>query len=152
MRKDRRFFIGMTGVAAVVGYLMWTGISDTMVYYLTPAELLAKVESDASYHDVGVKVSGRVSTGSHHTVPGQALHHRFVVEDLDQPEMNFPTEYQGILPDTFVDEVEVVMEGRFRPDGVFEAKLVLTKCGSRYEAMPEDGNVALGSASGGSSG
>jgi len=152
MRKDRRFFIGMTGVAAVVGYLMWTGISDTMVYYLTPAELLAKVESDASYYDVGVKVSGRVATGSHETVPGQALHHRFVVQDLDHPEVSFPTEYQGILPDTFVDEVEVVMEGRFRQDGVFEAKLVLTKCGSRYEAMPEGAEFATGAGSGGSSG
>jgi cytochrome c-type biogenesis protein CcmE len=152
MRKDRRFFIGMTGTAAVVGYLMWTGISETAVYYLTPSELLAKVESDASYHDVGVKVSGRVVSGSHETVPGQALHHRFVVHDLDHPDISFPTEFEGILPDTFVDEVEVVMEGRFRPDGIFEAKLVLTKCGSRYEAMPEDGQVAGGRESGGRSG
>lgn len=142
MRRDRRFFIGMTGVAAVVGYLMWTGVSDTMVYYLTPVELMAKVSEDASYHEVGLKVSGKVLAGSHEKVPGQPLHHRFVVTDLEQPEVSFVTEYVGILPDTFVDEVEVVVEGRFRPDGVFQAELVLTKCGSRYEAMPEGGELA----------
>jgi cytochrome c-type biogenesis protein CcmE len=139
MRRDHRFFVGLTGVAAVVAYLMWTGISDTMVYYLTPAELLARVEADRSYHDVGLKVSGRVLAGSHEAVPGEALFHRFVVTDLDDADIQVPTEYRGILPDTFVDEVEVVLEGRFRADGVFEANVVLTKCGSRYEAYPEGG-------------
>lgn len=139
MRRDHRFFVGLTGVAAVVGYLMWTGISDTMVYYLTPAELLARVEADASYHDVGLKVSGRVLAGSHEAVRGEALFHRFVVTDLDNEAIRIATEYRGILPDTFVDEVEVVLEGRYRPDGVFEATVVLTKCGSRYEAYPENG-------------
>lgn len=148
MRRDRRFFVGMTGVAAVVGYLIWTGVSDTMVYYLTPGELLAKVESDATYHEVGVKVSGRVLAGSHENVAGETLLHRFIVTELDDEEIRFPTEYRGILPDTFVDEVEVVLEGRFRTDGVFEAELVLTKCGSRYEAYPEGGEVALGDRSG----
>jgi cytochrome c-type biogenesis protein CcmE len=32
---------------------------------------------------------------------------------------------------------EVVMEGQMRQDGIFEATEVLTKCGSRYEAVPE---------------
>ena len=46
--------------------------------------------------------------------------------------------YEGVLPDTFTDDIEVVLEGRFGEDGVFQAKTLLTKCGSRYEASPED--------------
>ncbi len=148
MRRDRRFFVGMTGVAAVVGYLMWTGVSDTMMYYVTPAELLAKVAADPSYHGVAIKVSGQVLADSHEMVPGQALHHRFVVTDLEQPDKRFVTEYIGILPDTFVDEVEVVLEGQFRTDGIFQAELVLTKCGSRYEAMPEGGELVTDAGAG----
>jgi len=34
------------------------------------------------------------------------------------------------------------MDGRYRGDGIFEASEVLTKCGSRYEAMPEEGDYA----------
>ena len=47
-------------------------------------------------------------------------------------------EYRDALPDTFTDDVEVVLEGRMDAAGAFQATTVLTKCGSRYEASPED--------------
>ena len=36
VKKNGRFMVGLVGVAAVVSYLIWTGVSETMVYYLTP--------------------------------------------------------------------------------------------------------------------
>lgn len=137
MKKNRRFLIGLVGVALVVTYLVWTGVSETMVYYLTPTELVAKVADDPSFHDVGVKVSGQVVPGTYEQGEGELVHH-FVVRDLENEDVQFPVVYQDILPDTFTDEVEVVLEGRFREDGVFEATTLLTKCGSRYEASPEE--------------
>ncbi len=44
--------------------------------------------------------------------------------------------FEGIPPDTFTDEVEVVVEGRLGADGTLLATNVLAKCGSRYEAVP----------------
>lgn len=137
MRKNGRFLIGLVGVAAVVTYLVWTGVSDTMVYYLTPTELIAKVDADPSFHDVGVKVSGRVVEGSYEG-PGEELVHRFRVHDLEHDDVSFPVVYRDVIPDTFSEDMEVVLEGRFTTAGVFEATTVLTKCGSRYEAAPED--------------
>lgn len=137
MKRDGRFYVGLVGVAAVVTFLVWTGIDKAMVYYLTPVELMAKVAVDDSFHDVGVKVSGRVVKGSWERGE-DAFDHRFVVMDLAQDDVTFPVEYTDILPDTFNDETEVVVEGRFRRDGVFEATTVLTKCGSRYEASAEE--------------
>lgn len=121
----------------MVTYLIWTGVSETMVYYLTPTELLARAAKDPSLHEVGVKVSGRVVPGSYAQGEGDLLHH-FTVRDLEDEAYTFPVEFRDVLPDTFSDEVEVVVEGRYRQDGVFEATTVLTKCGSRYEAAPED--------------
>lgn len=139
--KNGRFMIGLVGVALVVTYLVWTGVSDTMVYYVTPQELLAKVDEDPTFRDVGVKVSGRLVPGSHEEVSGELLH-RFVVHDLEDESVTFPVEYRDVLPDTFTDSeemtVDVVVEGRFDEAGVFQATTVLTKCGSRYEASPED--------------
>ena len=135
--KNGRFFVGLVGVALVVTYLVWTGISDTMVYYLTPTELLAKVEEDPSFRSVGVKVSGRVVPGTYQKGEGELVH-LFQVQDIEHPDVSFPVIYQDVLPDTFTDETEVVLEGRFGEDGVFQAKTLLTKCGSRYEATPED--------------
>jgi cytochrome c-type biogenesis protein CcmE len=135
--KNGRFFVGLVGVALVVTYLVWTGISDTMVYYLTPTELMAKVEEDPSFRSVGVKVSGKVVPGSYEQGEGELVH-LFQVQDIEHPEVTFSVIYQDVLPDTFTDETEVVLEGRFGEDDVFQAKTLLTKCGSRYEATPED--------------
>lgn len=141
MKQNGRFMVGLVGVAAVVTYLVWTGVSDTMVYYLTPNELIQKIDEDPTFREVGVKVSGRLVVGSHESVPG-TLEHRFVVHDLEDESVTFPVVYRKPLPDTFTDSpdmvVDVVLEGRFDDDGVFEAQTVLTKCGSRYEATPEE--------------
>jgi len=135
--KHGRFMVGLVGVAAVVSYLVWTGVSETMVYYLTPTELIAKVEEDPSFREMGVKVSGRVIPGSYSRPQGQLLH-TFEVRDLDDESVTFTVQYRDALPDTFTDDVEVVLEGRLDENGVFQANSLLTKCGSRYEAAPED--------------
>jgi cytochrome c-type biogenesis protein CcmE len=137
MKKNGRFMVGLVGVAAVVTYLIWTGVSQTMVYYLTPVELMAKVQSDPTFHDVGVKVSGPVVPGSYHRNEGE-LRHTFRIRDEVDPSVTFPVEYSGALPDTFSEDMQVVLEGRLREDGVFEATTLLTKCASRYEASPEE--------------
>ena len=129
--------VGLVGVAAVISYLVWTGVSDTMVYYLTPVELMERIEQDPSFRDLGVKVSGKV-------VPGRTSGSRAscstasTVHDLEDASVTFPVEYRDALPDTFTEDVEVVLEGRLDAEGVFQATTLLTKCGSRYEAAPED--------------
>lgn len=139
MRKDRRFFAGLVGVAAVVSYLVWTGISETMVYYLTPAELAARVVESPELRGQSVRVSGMLVPGSYSNET-EELVHTFTVEDPEQTDVRLAVEFRHPLPDTFDDsgevEVEVVMQGHYREDGVFEASEVLTKCGSRYEAVP----------------
>jgi len=137
MKKNGRFMVGLVGVATVVTWLIWTGVSETMVYFMTPVELLEKVEADPSFHDVGVKVGGKVVPGSYRRVEGELLH-VFTVHDLVDDTKTFQVEFRDALPDTFTDEIEVVLEGRLRQDGVFEANTLLTKCASRYEAAPED--------------
>lgn len=137
MKKNGRFMVGLVGVAAVVTYLIWTGVSETMVYYMTPIELVERAEEDPSFHDVGVKVGGQVIPGTYSRVEGELLH-VFTIRDLVDESATFVVEYRDALPDTFTDDVEVVLEGRLRDDGVFEATTLLTKCGSRYEASPEE--------------
>lgn len=139
--RDQRFMIGLVGVALVVTYLIWTGVSDTMVYFLTPQELVAQVEEDPGMHELGIKVGAKVVPDSY-VRASEAQVHTFTVHDAEDPSVQFQVRYEGILPDTFTDdpamEVDVVVEGRYGTDGVFQAHTVLTKCGSRYEASPEE--------------
>lgn len=138
--NNGRFMVGLVGVALAVTYLVWTGVSDTMVFYLTPQELEARLAEDPSFRDVGVKVGGKIVPGSHEEGAGELVHW-FRVEDPEDPSVTFPVEYRDALPDTFSDAeemvVDVVVEGRFDEAGMFQATTVLTKCGSRYEAAPE---------------
>ncbi len=136
--RNRRFAVGLIGVAGVVGYLMWTGIRDSMVYYLTPTELMARVEAQPTFHGVGVKVSGRVVEGSWTRDQGTTGAHEFMIEDLDRTDVVLLVRYEDIVPDTFNDRAEVVLEGSYSEDGLFRAHTVLTKCGSRYEAAVEE--------------
>ena len=136
MKKQRKFLVGGATVAALVGYLMFTGMKDSMVYYHTPTELITKTNQDPTYAENSVKVGGRVVPGSVHFDQG-TLDLRFTVVDIETGRTSFPVHYQGPLPDTFQEGRDVVIEGKLGSAGTFEASTVLTKCGSRYEAGAE---------------
>lgn len=137
MKKQNKFLLGGTLVIGLIGYLMVTGMRDSMVYYHTPSELVAMVEADPGYHEVGVKVGGRVAPGTVQ-FDQRSLDLSFDIVDIESGETMFTVTHNGPLPDTFEEGVDVVAEGRFTEGGVFEATTLLTKCGSRYEAGPED--------------
>ena len=132
MKAGTKFVIGGALVVATVGYLMATGIKETGVYYVTPTELASRVEADRSFYNVGVKMGARVVKGSIvRDVASQTITFR-----ATDGQHTWPVTYRGLAPDTFTDEVDVVVEGRLQADGVFHATTLLAKCGSRYEAAP----------------
>ena len=133
-------FVGsVVTIVLLVTYLIWSGVSESMVYYMTPAELIAQVEADPSFHQVGVRVSGRLKQGSWSRDMNELIH-RFTVVDLDDESVSISVVYRDVLPDTFNDtgQVTVVIEGRYLENGIFDATVVMAKCGSRYEATPDE--------------
>jgi cytochrome c-type biogenesis protein CcmE len=129
-----RFLIGFLLVAGTSGYLMASSIRETGMYYFTPSELAAKVAADPGFRDVGIKVGARV-------VPGSIVRHpsgreaRFIATDGAQ---TFPVIYRGgVIPDTFSDSADVIVEGRLDASGTFHATTLLAKCASRFEAAPD---------------
>ena len=133
MKARTRVLIGAGLVVGTVGYLMASGIKDTGVYFLTPSELAQRVSADPSFRDVGVKMGARVVHGTiQRDVATQTI--AFKVTDGTQ---TYPVVYRGMAPDTFTDDVDVVVEGRLLPDGTFRATTLLAKCGSRSEVVPK---------------
>ena len=59
-----KFLIGGVVILGTAGWLMSGSIKDTMVYFLTPEELHAKVVEDPTIRDIGVKVGAKVVGGS----------------------------------------------------------------------------------------
>ncbi len=133
MKRQRRFVVGAVALLGVVGYLMVTGMQDSMTYFLTPGELAARMASDPSTRDLGIRLGGRVVPGTVR-FDQKTLDLRFQVMDIPTGTQRYTVHYNGPVPDTFQEGRDVVAEGRLGADGTFEATNVLTKCGSRYEA------------------
>jgi len=133
MQAKYKFLFGAVLIGGTVGFLMTSGIKETGVYFLTPSELAAKIETDASFHNVGVKVGAKVVHGSIERDVGSQT----ITFEMTDGTTSYPVVYRGLAPDTFTDDVDVVVEGRLDPDGTFRATTLLAKCGSRYETVPE---------------
>jgi cytochrome c-type biogenesis protein CcmE len=129
-----KFILGGILVVATAGYLMASSIRDTAMYYLTPSELEAKVAADESFRDVGVKVGANVVPGSIDRHPGG----RGVTFTATDGTKELRVVYTGLIPDTFSDSAEVVVEGRLGDDDTFQATVLLAKCASRFEIAPEN--------------
>ncbi len=124
-----KFLVGGVLIAGVIGYLIYTGLRDTQMYYLTPSEV---VEMGEEAYNEGMRIGGIVADGSIDWDP-QTLLLEFRVEDDD---VSLPVFYKGVVPDAFENGVEIVVEGKLTAAGVFEATLLLPKCPSKYEAAP----------------
>src|SRR5262245_24444633 len=132
MHAKTKFILSAFLIVGVVGYLMASGIKETGQYFLTPSELASKVGTDPTFRDLGVKVGAKVVRGTiQRDVASQTI--AFQMTDGQQ---TYPVVYRGLAPDTFTDDVEVVVEGRLDATNTFRATTLLAKCGSRYQAVP----------------
>ena len=116
----------------VVGYLMFSGLQDT-VYYYTVGELLAPT-FEAS--ERGVRLTGTVVPGSVNRKDDE-MAMDFLIAD-DKTGQTIQIFYSGVIPDSFKEDRHVVVEGVYHPDSQsFEAGSVLVKCPSKYEGEAE---------------
>jgi len=133
VRARTKFIIGGVLVLGTAGFLMANAIGETGMYYLTPGELTAKVKGDSTFFDTDVKMGARVVPGTIQRDPGG----REVAFSVTDGAQIIPVTYRGVIPDTFTDSVDVVVEGRYNRNGTFVATTLLAKCASRYENAPD---------------
>jgi cytochrome c-type biogenesis protein CcmE len=113
-------------IVMVIGYLIYTGLRDTMIFYLTVSEVLAKPLENLTDTQ---KVGGIVTAGSVQWDP-KTLKLSFKLED---EQANLIVNYSGVVPDSFKPGTEVIVEGTYRGNGSFGATTIMPKCASKYE-------------------
>ena len=121
-------------ILAAFGWLLFGGLEKNVVFFLTPAELLAKGPEGV---DVPVRLGGQVKPGSVQW-DAQALDLRFVVVD---GEREMPVRSTGAPPQMFRDGMGVIVEGRADANGVFQASNLMVKHSNEYRA-PAPGEEA----------
>src|SRR5688500_6179155 len=117
----------LTIVLGAFGFLVYGGIGDNLVYFLSPKELLAK--GTAAY-DVPVRLGGQVVPGSVQW-NAERLELRFRVTDGAE-QVNVRS--TGAPPQMFRDGMGVVVEGRYRRGGEFESHNLMVKHSNEYRA------------------
>jgi len=129
-----KFIVVGVLITGAISYLMFSGISGSMVYFYSISEML---EKSPEISGSGVRVSGHVSPGTIQRDQHQSkVEFSMFERKTDQV---LPVVYQGIIPDTFKDEAEVVVEGTYDSDKeLFHATVLLAKCPSKYEALGEE--------------
>lgn len=111
-----------------VGYLAYSGLSESSVYFLNVGEALAAPQEK-------LKAARLFGTVAEHdlTPAAQGPGVSFRLEDKENASQTLLVRYKGTVPDAFKPGAEVIVEGGMTGEGVFAAKILMTKCPSKYE-------------------
>jgi cytochrome c-type biogenesis protein CcmE len=97
-----------------------------MVYYFRVDEFVARANTLAMET---VKVNGLVADGS---IRKSGMNYNFLVQGAGKNQVQ--VSYSGVVPDTFREGSEVVVEGKYDSrTKVFHCSTLLAKCPSKYE-------------------
>ncbi len=138
-RKTRRrltLAAGLLAIATAFGYLLYSGIGNNLVYFLTPAELVAK---GVKAYDRPVRLGGMVEPGSVDW-NSQKLELTFKITDGSKTLL---VHSKGAPPTMFRPGIGVVVEGKYTKAGVFESNSLMVKHSNEYHPptngeMPKD--------------
>ena len=139
-----KILISALVIAGAVGFLFYDRLisdADALTFFY-PADEVIKESSELE--GKRIRMGGHVAKGSIFQKKG-TLEYQFDVKPHPAM-MKFPeykdrtvtVRYQGVVPDTFKDDAEVIVAGKLMADGSFRAQELIAKCPSKYEAAEKN--------------
>ena len=132
--KRKPVLIGIAVIVATFAWLLFGGLRENVVFFLTPQELLAKGNDGVG---VPVRLGGQVKPGSVQW-NAETLDLRFTVTDGAR-EVNVHS--TGAPPQMLRDGLGVIVEGQVGAAGLFQATGLMVKHSNEYKA-PKPGEEA----------
>ena len=132
-KQKRAALIGAAlGGLAIASALVLFALSDSIVFFYSPSDLVEKHVAAGKR----VRIGGLVEKGSLKRLEGTKI--EFSVTDMVK---NLKVNFQGVLPDLFREGQGVIAEGVVGANGDFQADSVLAKHDEKY--MPPEVEKAL---------
>lgn len=131
-----RFLLLGAVVALAVGYMIYAAFPGNTQYFMTVGEFL----QGEQYQDGRtLRVSGKLVQESFQRQGVSTLSY-FQLSDQSGPAgRNLRASYVGVMPDLFFNpHSEIILEGRYGEDQVFETDNILVKCPSKYRSLEEE--------------
>lgn len=132
-------FYASLAVTGIIVALVVTYASQTSMLYLQADEVFARLDKEAQgltakeHRLVGqfFRIHGKLKPKTTRRFQGR-LDYAFEIMD-PKSGRSLPVRYQGILPDTFRDDAELVLEGKLESLQLFQAYSVFAKCPTKYQ-------------------
>ena len=129
MNRRAKFVTGGLVIAMALGYMIYAGVTQSAVYFVTPTELRAAPVTGKAYRLGGMVVKGSLSWEP------RTLALAFSLTD---GKSTVPVAHRGTPPDLFGEGRGAVVEGTWAPDGHFKSTLILAKHSEEYQAPHGD--------------
>jgi cytochrome c-type biogenesis protein CcmE len=123
-----KFHVGGAVIILALGYMIWAGVTQSVVYFVTPSELQAAPVAGKAYRLGGLVARGTVSWNP------ATLDLAFSVSD---GKSTVPVRHRGAPPDLFGEGRGAVVEGQWTTEGYFKATHIMAKHSEEYRA-PHD--------------
>jgi cytochrome c-type biogenesis protein CcmE len=127
-----KFVVGGLVILAALAYMIYAGVTQSAVYFVTPGELAAGPVAGKAY-----RLGGLVVPGSLKWTP-RSLDLAFSLTD---GRVTIDVRHKGTPPDLFAEGRGAVVEGQWAPEGYFKANLILAKHSEEYKAPPAGGEA-----------
>jgi cytochrome c-type biogenesis protein CcmE len=128
--RTRKIAIGGAAIALALAYMIYAGVTQSAVYFVTPSELKAAPVAGKAYRLGGMVLPGTVKWDA------RTLDLAFTVSD---GKATVPVRHKGTAPDMFGEGRGAVVEGSWTPEGYFKANLILAKHSEEYKAPHDTG-------------
>jgi cytochrome c-type biogenesis protein CcmE len=132
MNRRVKFLAGGAVIALALAYMIYAGVTQSAVYFVTPSEIQAAPISGKAY-----RLGGLVARDSVKWEPS-TLDLTFTLTD---GKASVPVRHKGTAPDLFGEGRGAVVEGRWSAEGYFKATLILAKHSEEYKAPHEGGDA-----------
>ena len=134
--RARMLILGVV-LALTLGYMIYAAFPGNALYFLSVGEFMEKEDvKDGRL----VRVSGKLMEGSFER-EGNSTLARFQLTDQANGlvSSNLAATYTGVLPDLFFNShSEIILQGRYGANQVFEADTILVKCPSKYRSLEDE--------------
>jgi cytochrome c-type biogenesis protein CcmE len=127
LAKRGKLMVWIAVLLLALGYLGFTAFQSATAYYLTVGELKAR---GPSIYEKNVRLNGDLVPSSFERNPGGTVIHFSLTDGVETVD----AVYEGVTPDLFFNQnSEILLEGTYSAEGLFDAQSILIKCPSKYE-------------------
>jgi len=119
--------VGVVVIGGALSFFIFQAMQSSWAYYYSVDEYMGH---QAQAQNVSLRLAGTVKAGT----VDYNMEQMKLAFDLAGESAALPVVYNGVVPENFEEDREVVVEGRFDPAGKFQATLLMTRCESKYES------------------